>query len=133
MLEISNLSRRFGGPGGRAVLDRVSLQLPAGSYVAVVGESGVGKSTLLNLVAGLDRPDGGRVVVGGTELTALDEEALTCWRRDHLGFVFQAFHVLPHLDLLGNVALPIGVGVVVYLLAHLLLRSPELRALRRRR
>ena len=107
MLDISNLSRRFGGPGGRTVLDRISLSLPPGSYVAVVGESGVGKSTLLNLVAGLDRPDQGRVVVDGTDLTTLDEEAMTRWRRDHLGFVFQAFHVLPHLDLLANVALPL--------------------------
>ncbi len=94
MLEIQNLSRHF---NGRPVLDGLSLSLSPGEYVAIVGESGVGKSTLLNLIAGLDRPDGGRLCLDGTDYGALDEDALTALRRDHLGFVFQAFHVLPHL------------------------------------
>ncbi len=104
MLEIQNLSRHF---NGRPVLDGLSLRLSPGEYVAIVGESGVGKSTLLNLIAGLDRPDGGRLCLDGTDYAALDEDALTVLRRDRLGFVFQAFHVLPHLTVAQNVALPL--------------------------
>jgi putative ABC transport system ATP-binding protein len=104
MLELDGLSRHF---NGRAVLRNVSLRLRAGEYVAIVGESGVGKSTLLNLIAGLDRPDGGRLALDGCDYAALDEDALTRLRRDKLGFVFQAFHVLPHLTVRQNVALPL--------------------------
>ena len=104
MLEIDALSRSF---SGRQVLAEVSLRLAPGDYVAIVGESGVGKSTLLNLIAGLDRPDSGRVVLDGADYTTLDEDGLTRLRRDRLGFVFQAFPVLPHLTVLQNVALPL--------------------------
>jgi putative ABC transport system ATP-binding protein len=104
MLEIDRLARRF---SGRSVLRDVSLQLHAGEYVAIVGESGVGKSTLLNLIAGLDRPDSGRLVLDGVDYSQLDEAALTRLRRDKLGFIFQAFHILPHLNILQNVALPL--------------------------
>ena len=104
MLEIDSLSRSF---NGRRVLAEVSLRLAPGEYVAIVGESGVGKSTLLNLIAGLDRPDSGRVVLDGCDYATLDEDGLTGLRRDRLGFVFQAFHVLPHLTVLQNVALPL--------------------------
>ena len=104
MLEIENLSRSF---NGRPVLRGISLRLKPGEYVAIIGESGVGKSTLLNLIAGLDRPDGGRLALDGTDYADLNEDALTRLRRDRLGFVFQAFHILPHLSLLQNVALPL--------------------------
>ena len=104
MLQIEGLTKAF---GGRSVLPAVSLQLQAGEYVAIVGESGVGKSTLLNLVAGLDRPDGGRLVLDGIDYAGLADDALTRLRRDRLGFVFQSFHLLPHLTLRQNVALPL--------------------------
>ena len=104
MLEIQNLCRSF---AGRNVLRDVSLRLHPGEYVAIVGESGVGKSTLLNLIAGLDRPDSGRLALDGDDYTELDDDARTRLRRDNIGFVFQAFHVLPHLTLLQNVALPL--------------------------
>jgi len=104
MLEITDLCRHF---DGRPVLQDISLRLQPGEYVAITGESGVGKSTLLNLIAGLDRADGGRLVLDGADYAGLDEDALTRLRRDALGFVFQAFHILPHLTLVQNVALPL--------------------------
>jgi len=104
MLEIEALCRQF---NQRRVLHEVSLCLQAGEYVAIVGESGVGKSTLLNLIAGLDRPDSGRLRLDGADYAGLDEDALTRLRRDRMGFVFQAFHILPHLNVLQNVALPL--------------------------
>ena len=104
MLEIENFSR---GYKGRTVLWDISLRLKPGEYVAIIGESSVGKSTLLNLIAGLDRPDSGRLALDGTDYAHLNEDGLTRLRRDKLGFVFQAFHILPHLSLLQNVALPL--------------------------
>lgn len=104
MLEIDSLARSF---NGRPALHSTSLNLRDGEYVAIVGESGVGKSTLLNLIAGLDRADQGKVVVDGEDLARLDETALTRWRRHKLGFIFQAFHILPHLTLQQNVVLPL--------------------------
>ena len=90
------------------MLDRVSLDVAAGSLVAILGESGVGKSTLLNLIAGLDRPDAGTVTVAGRDLANLDDDDLTIFRREHIGFVFQAFHVLPYLTVAQNVGLPLA-------------------------
>lgn len=94
-------------PGGRVLFAGLDLALAPGEFVAVMGESGVGKSTLLNLIAGLDLPDAGSVTVDGVDLASLDEEGRTRRRRDRIGFVFQAFHVLPHLSLAQNVALPL--------------------------
>nr|WP_246617048.1 ABC transporter ATP-binding protein [Sphingomonas yunnanensis] len=86
----------------------LDLQVAAGELVAIIGESGVGKSTLLNILAGLDDADAGSVSIGGTVLGSLDETARTRLRRERVGFVFQAFHILPYLTLLQNVALPLA-------------------------
>jgi putative ABC transport system ATP-binding protein len=104
MLELVDLTKSY---GGRAVLARLSHRFAPGEFVAVMGESGVGKSTLLNLIAGLDTPDGGQVVVDGVPMSSLDDDAATALRRSRMGFIFQAFHVLPHLTLEQNVALPL--------------------------
>ena len=112
MLSVRDLSKSFSGPRSKTVLARVSLELDRGEYVAVMGESGIGKSTLLNLVAGLDRPDAGSVSLDGTDLTTLDDDALTLLRRRRMGFVFQAFHVLPYLSVAQNVALPLALNGV---------------------
>jgi putative ABC transport system ATP-binding protein len=104
MLSVDALTKRF---GSRAVLDQLSLRVGPGEYVAIVGESGSGKSTLLNLIAGLDRPDTGRVEVDGTDLAALDDTGRTLARRRKLGFVFQSFHILPHLTIEQNIELPL--------------------------
>ena len=104
MLELANLSKSY---GARPVLTGLSHRFQPGQFVAIMGESGVGKSTLLNLIAGLDAPDAGQVIVDGVSMSALDDDAATRLRRTRMGFIFQAFHVLPHLSLRQNVALPL--------------------------
>lgn len=104
VLDVRGLARRY---GEAAVFQGVDLQVSRGEFVAILGESGVGKSTLLNCIAGLDRPDAGEVRVLGFDITHADEAQQAHWRRRHLGFVFQAFHVLPHLTVAQNVALPL--------------------------
>ncbi|RZM36858.1 MAG: ABC transporter ATP-binding protein [Sphingomonas sp.] len=94
-------------PGPRLLFQRLELDVRAGELVAIIGESGVGKSTLLNILAGLDDSDEGSVAIGGTVLGSLDETARTRLRRERIGFVFQAFHILPYLTLRQNVALPL--------------------------
>jgi putative ABC transport system ATP-binding protein len=106
VLRLENLAKRFSNEGA-ALFEGVNLELRRGEYLAIMGESGVGKSTLLNLLAGLDKPDDGRVLLEGTDLTALDDDAATLLRRRAIGFVFQAFHVLPYLTVGQNVALPL--------------------------
>jgi putative ABC transport system ATP-binding protein len=107
MLTIENLSKRFAAAGEQPLFAAVSLRLVPGEAVAVMGESGVGKSTFLNCIAGLERVDDGRVQLGDEDLTALDEDGFARLRRRDFGFVFQAFHLLPHLTLAQNVALPL--------------------------
>jgi putative ABC transport system ATP-binding protein len=104
MLRVESLSKAY---DGQPVFRGVSLELRPGEFVALVGESGVGKSTLLNCIAGLDAPDSGRVWIGETEVTGLSQAASARLRRQRLGFVFQAFHVLPHLSVADNVELPL--------------------------
>ena len=110
MLSVRKLCKSFSGPRAKTVLREISLDLGAGDFVAVMGESGIGKSTLLNLVAGLERPDSGQVLFDGADLCALDDDALTLVRRKHMGFVFQAFHILPYLTVAQNVALPLALN-----------------------
>jgi len=109
LLRIRNLTKRY---SARTVLGGIDLDLTAGEYVAIMGESGVGKSTLLNLIAGLDLPDTGSIALDGVELTTLDDNGRTRLRRARMGFVFQAFHLLPHLTVAQNVALPLALNSV---------------------
>ena len=103
-LVVTDLAKRYGDV---AVFKHVSLTVASGEFVAIVGESGVGKSTLLNCMAGLDSWDGGSVQLDGVDLDTLGDSARALLRREKVGFVFQAFHVLPHLDAAQNVALPL--------------------------
>ena len=104
MLQLRGLAKRY---GSTPVFSGVDLELAEGEFVAIVGESGVGKSTLLNCIAGLDTLDAGRVMLAGEDVTAMSEPRQALMRRRDLGFVFQAFHVLPHLTVAQNVALPL--------------------------
>jgi putative ABC transport system ATP-binding protein len=104
ILHVRQLSKHY---SNTPVFSNVSLDVAPGEFVAIVGESGVGKSTLLNCMAGLDTWDSGSVHLGGTDLGILSNDQCALLRRKQVGFVFQAFHVLPHLDVAQNVALPL--------------------------
>ena len=104
LLTLTGLSKAY---GAQPVFSGVNLTLARGEFVALAGESGVGKSTLLNCIAGLDTPDAGEVVLDGIAVARLPEPERARLRREKLGFVFQAFHVLPHLSVADNVALPL--------------------------
>jgi putative ABC transport system ATP-binding protein len=108
LIELASVGKSFAGPRPRVVFAGVTLSVAAGELVAILGESGAGKSTLLNIVAGLERADAGTVKLAGHDLAPLDDDALTLLRRRHVGFVFQAFHVLPYLTVSQNVALPLA-------------------------
>ena len=110
MLKVRDLSKSYGGARSRVVLCDIALDIARGEYIAITGESGVGKSTLLNLIAGLEVPDTGTVELDGAGVTALDDTERTLLRRDRIGFVFQAFHLLPHLTVAQNVALPLSLA-----------------------
>ena len=108
LLRVQDLAKRYGeGAEQSTVFEHISCEIRAGEFVAIVGNSGVGKSTFLNCLAGLDSWQQGKVLHQGVDLSTLDEAQRAIWRRAHLGFVFQAFHVLPHLDVAQNIALPL--------------------------
>jgi len=108
VISLRSVSKAFRVPVPRTVLHESSLEVARGEYVAVMGESGTGKSTLLNLIAGLERPDTGMIVVADIDFAGLHDDALTALRRERMGFVFQAFHVLPYLSVRENVGLPLA-------------------------
>jgi len=106
-IELRGLSKRFQeGENERMVLQAVDLLIAPGQFVVLLGQSGSGKSTLLNLIGGIDTPSSGSVQIGGVDLTALDERCRTLFRRDHIGFIFQFFNLIPTLSVLENVTLP---------------------------
>ena len=104
-LECRDIRKSYGN--NRIVINRLDFVLAPGEYIAIMGDSGVGKSTLLNLIAGLDAADSGDMLIDGINMSSLDDDAATRLRRVKLGFIFQAFHILPHLTLNQNVALPL--------------------------
>ena len=106
-----NLSKTYGdGPTRVTALDQVSLEIGSRSFTAIMGPSGSGKSTLMHCMAGLDSADGGQAWIGSTEITALPERRLTLLRRDHVGFVFQAYNLLPALTAADNITLPLDIA-----------------------
>lgn len=107
MLNLRGLRKSFDAVPPRVLFQGIDLELGAGEFIAIMGESGSGKSTLLNLIAGLDRADAGSITLDGIELTALADNERSIHRRTHLGFVFQAFHLLPYLTIANNVAVPL--------------------------
>jgi putative ABC transport system ATP-binding protein len=106
-IELRQLGKRFQeGDSERTVLEAVDLTIAPGQFVVLLGQSGSGKSTLLHLIGGIDTPSSGSVSIGGVDLTALDERRRTLFRRDHIGFIFQFFNLIPTLSVLENVTLP---------------------------
>ncbi|HLQ78827.1 MAG TPA: ABC transporter ATP-binding protein [Terriglobia bacterium] len=107
MITLTGVSKVFEGKRTAKALDNVNLHIDAGELVAIVGPSGSGKSTLLNLIGGLDRPSSGSIAIGGVDLRTLPDDDLTRVRRDKIGIIFQFFNLLPTLNCLENVALPL--------------------------
>ncbi len=108
MITISHLTMRLAGGGHQiTILDDLTLEIPDKQRVAIVGPSGSGKSTLLGLIAGLDRPTSGSITLDGVEISAMRESALARYRRDHIGYIFQSFHLIPTLTALENVLVPL--------------------------
>ena len=107
IVELRNVSKRFRkGDETITPLDEISLELQAGDFLSLMGPSGTGKSTLLNLVSGIDRPDSGTIVVNGTEITSLSRGQLADWRAENLGYIFQTHNLIPVLTAYENVELP---------------------------
>ena len=109
-IAFESLSRWYGEPPRRTVLDQVSGTIQAGEFAVVVGRSGSGKSTLLNLLGGLESPSDGVVRIDGTDIARLDDRALTALRRRRMGFVFQAYNLIPTLSVADNLRLPLSLN-----------------------
>lgn len=108
LLEVSNVSKTYGsGEAAVNALKKVSFSVPKGEYVAIVGESGSGKSTLLNMIGALDTPTSGKVVIGGKEIFSMNDRKLTIFRRRNIGFIFQAFNLIPELTVEQNIVFPV--------------------------
>jgi putative ABC transport system ATP-binding protein len=124
MITLSHLTMRLSGGGHHVtILDDVTLEIPDKQRVAIVGPSGSGKSTLLGLIAGLDRPTSGSITLNGVEISTMRESALARYRRDHIGYIFQSFHLIPTLTALENVLVPLelaGVSMANDRATHLL-------------
>ena len=106
-----DVSKKYGdGDAAVVALDNVSVSMQAGQFTAIMGPSGSGKSTLLHVLAGLDRPTSGEIYLGDTEITSLSDKRLTLLRRDQIGFIFQAFNLLPTLTAAENIVLPIRIA-----------------------
>jgi len=126
MIDVSNISKQVStSEGTLCILDQINLSVKAGETLAIIGSSGSGKSTLLGILAGLDTPSSGTVMIDGQDITAMDEEGRAAVRAGHVGFVFQSFHLLPGLTALENVALPLelqGVSDALQTAEHYLQR-----------
>ena len=108
LLEVSNVSKTYGsGEASVKALKKVSFSVPKGEYVAIVGESGSGKSTLLNMIGALDTPTSGEVVISGKEIFSMNDRKLTIFRRRNIGFIFQAFNLIPELTVEQNIVFPV--------------------------
>ena len=108
LLEVKNISKTYGnGETAVKALKDVSFSVPKGEYVAIVGESGSGKSTLLNMIGALDTPTSGKVVIGGKEIFSMNDNRLTVFRRRNIGFIFQAFNLIPELTVEQNIIFPV--------------------------
>lgn len=108
LLEVSNVSKTYGsGEAAVKALKKVSFSVPKGEYVAIVGESGSGKSTLLNMIGALDTPTSGKVVISGKEIFSMNDRKLTIFRRRNIGFIFQAFNLIPELTVEQNIIFPV--------------------------
>lgn len=108
LLEVSKVSKTYGsGEAAVKALKKVSFSVPKGEYVAIVGESGSGKSTLLNMIGALDTPTSGKVIISGKEIFSMDDRKLTIFRRRNIGFIFQAFNLIPELTVEQNIVFPV--------------------------
>ena len=115
MIEIKNITKTVrSGADDLTILAEVSLEIPDGQFVAITGASGSGKSTLLGLIAGLDAPSSGEILIDGESITAMNEDGLARLRSDKLGFIFQSFHLIPSLTAFENILIPLAISIAVF-------------------